>query len=177
MTKLFNKLFLFQVYSYCLNIFYKFSEIIPPPFRIFLLRIFFKKIGKNCLIDYEVYFRFPELISLGKNVIINRGCEFYASHLKGGANIIIGDNVVFSPYVILFSAQQDYSTLALDDKVQSIIIEDNVWIGGRVTILPGVKIGKGSVIGAGSVVTKDTPPFTVSVGVPAKVIKKREILN
>ena len=54
-----------------------------------------------------------------------------------------------------------------------IVIEDYVWIGGRANIMAGVTIGKGSVIGAGAVVTRDIPPYSVAVGVPAKVIKTR----
>ena len=56
---------------------------------------------------------------------------------------------------------------------QGIIIEDDVWIAANVTVCDGVKIGKGAVIGAGAVVVNDIPPFTVAVGVPAKVIKHR----
>jgi maltose O-acetyltransferase len=55
-----------------------------------------------------------------------------------------------------------------------VIIEDDVWIGIRVIVLPGVKIGKGSIVGAGAVVTKDVPPWTIVGGVPAKVIKRRK---
>lgn len=55
-----------------------------------------------------------------------------------------------------------------------VLIEDDVWIGARVIILPGVKVGKGSVIGAGSVVTKDVMPYTVVGGNPARVLKGRE---
>ena len=55
-----------------------------------------------------------------------------------------------------------------------VVIEDDVWIGTRSIILPGVTIGKGSVIAAGSVVTKDVPPYNLVGGIPAKIIKKRE---
>ena len=57
-------------------------------------------------------------------------------------------------------------------KTQKIIIEDEVWIGANVTILPGIKVGKCSVIGAGSIVTKDVPEYSIVAGIPAKVIKK-----
>lgn len=56
---------------------------------------------------------------------------------------------------------------------KKVTIEDDVWIGTQISILPGVTIGRGSVIGAGAVVTKDTPPYSVAVGMPAKVIKDR----
>ena len=56
-----------------------------------------------------------------------------------------------------------------------IIIEDNVWIGDKVTILSGVKIGIGSIIGANSVVTKDIPPYSIAAGVPSKIIKRYDL--
>jgi Acetyltransferase (isoleucine patch superfamily) len=58
--------------------------------------------------------------------------------------------------------------------VAKIVIEDDVWIGANATILPGVKVGRGSVIGAGSVVNKDIPEYSLAVGVPAKVIRNRK---
>ena len=58
--------------------------------------------------------------------------------------------------------------------VKPVVIGDDVWLGRRAIILPGVCIGNGSIIGAGAVVTKDIPPFSVAVGVPAKVIKDRK---
>jgi acetyltransferase-like isoleucine patch superfamily enzyme len=60
----------------------------------------------------------------------------------------------------------------LKPSARPVIVEDDVWIGTRAVILPGVRIGYGSVIGAGSVVTKDVPPMTVVAGIPAKPIKK-----
>jgi acetyltransferase-like isoleucine patch superfamily enzyme len=58
---------------------------------------------------------------------------------------------------------------------KEVVIEDDVWLGYNVIVLPGVTIGKGSVIGAGSVVSKDIPPYSIAIGNPARVIKKREI--
>ena len=57
---------------------------------------------------------------------------------------------------------------------EDVVIEDDVWIGSRCVILGNVRVGRGSVIGAGSVVTKDIPPFSIAVGVPCKVVKKRK---
>ena len=56
---------------------------------------------------------------------------------------------------------------------QPVLIEDDVWIGARAIILPGLRIGKGAIVGAGSVVTKDVPPYAICVGNPARVIKSR----
>lgn len=74
-----------------------------------------------------------------------------------------------------FAAGHDYTELSLPDTAGSIEVGDYVWIGGRSVVLGGVKIGEGAVIGAGSVVTRDIPPYTVAAGVPAKVIKMREL--
>ncbi len=59
----------------------------------------------------------------------------------------------------------------------SVTIEDDVWIGSRVIILPGIKIGKGSIIGAGAVVTKDVPEYSIVGGVPAKLIRSRNFVS
>ena len=90
--------------------------------------------------------------------------------------IVIGNNVAIAPEVKIFSASHDYQDISLPDYGEGIYIEDYVWIGGGAIILPGVKIGKGSVIGAGSIVTHDIPDWSVAVGNPARVIKKR-VLN
>jgi maltose O-acetyltransferase len=173
--KFLTQIHIFQAYTFALEIFYGALNFAPSIIRIFFFKIIFQKIGPNCLIDYKTYFRFPNKISIGKGVTINRGCEFFGTMLNGGAKIVIGDYVTFSPGVKLYSAAQNYMTLDLNDKVGDIFIEDFAWIGAGVIVLPGIKIGKGAVVGAGSVVTKSIPCNTVAVGVPAKVIKSRGI--
>ena len=132
--------------------------------------------GGGGLIYTQVYFRYPKKIFIGKKCAINRGCRFFAStHTKDKKNIIIGDYVAFGPNVTIFSAGHDTKTLNLTDTYARVVIENHVWIGGNSTILQGVTIHEGAIIGAGSLVTKDVPPWTVSVGIPATVIKKRLI--
>jgi len=167
------QLLLFQLYSYFLNIIFTILDLLPFPFRFLIFKIILKKLGRSVLIDYKVYIRFPEKVIIGDRVAINRGCQIYATYLQGGAEIIIEDNVALSPNVILFSAGQDYQTLKLGDKVGTIKICKNSWIGGGAIILPGVEIGEGSIIGAGSIVTKNIPPYSIAIGSPARVIKKR----
>ena len=92
--------------------------------------------------------------------------------------IEIGDNVMISPRVSLFAENHNYDNPKLIMKTQGvtkkfIIIEDDCWIAANSIILAGVTIGKGSVIAAGSVVTKDVPPYSVVAGVPAEIIKRR----
>ena len=92
----------------------------------------------------------------------------------------IGNNVMMGQDCLLYTRNHDFSDVEkpmIDQGFSSkeiIIIEDDVWIGARVIILPGVKIGKGSIIGAGAVVTKDVDPYSMVGGVPAKLIKKRK---
>jgi len=170
-------LILFQLYSYFLNTIFTILDLLPFPLRFLIFKLFLKKLGHSVLIDYKVYIRFPEKVIIGDHVAINRGCQLYATYLQGGAEIIIEDNVALSPNVCLFSAGQDHKTLKLGDIVGTIRICKNSWIGGGTIVLPGVEIGEGSIIGAGSVVTKNIPPYSIAVGSPAKVIKKRVLLK
>ncbi|WP_232325882.1 acyltransferase [Spirosoma montaniterrae] len=74
----------------------------------------------------------------------------------------------------IFTLEHDPHSDYHDTKSGDVIIEDHVWVASRVTILPGVRIGRGSVIASGAVVTKDVPPMSIAGGVPAKIIGKRE---
>lgn len=98
--------------------------------------------------------------------------------LLGYGHICIGNYVIISNHCTILGYNhitQKKDMLIMDQGVRKYqtIIEDDVWVGAHSVILPGVKIGKGSVIGAGSVVTKDIKPYTIAVGNPAKVIKER----
>lgn len=109
-------------------------------------------------------------IKLGKNIFINSNCYFMDC-----ATITLGDNVFMGPSCGLYTAihPMDYQTRNTGlEKCLPITIGNNVWIGGNVVVLPGVTIGDGCVIGAGSVVTKDIDANSVACGNPCKVIKK-----
>ena len=165
----------FSFYSYAENLLWKFSEFLPPPLRTWLLRLFFKRLGAEPLIDYGVYIRYMFKVSIGDRVAINRGCRFFASYQIKDAEIIIGDHVVFSPDVRLLGAGHDYETIDLRDTASTINIGSYAWIGTGTIVLPGVTVGEGAVIGAGAVVSNDIPAWTVAVGVPAKVIRHRKV--
>ena len=110
------------------------------------------------------------LLDIGDNTFINYGCSLAATKL-----VRIGANCNIGTYAIMMD--NDFHRLEPERRNERsdsapIILEDNVWLGARVTVLRGVTIGEGSVIGAGSVVTKDIPPRSVAVGIPAKVIKE-----
>jgi maltose O-acetyltransferase len=170
-------LFLFSLYSYCYNLIFLVLEILPPVLRFLIFKIMLKKLGKNSYIDYGTYFRYPKKISIGNQVIINKNCKFYASFHDKKAEIIIGNNIAIAPGVSIYSASHDHSNITLPHIGDTVKINDDVWIGARSTILPGVELGKGAVVGAGSVVTKNVPEFTIVAGNPAKTIKKRTIIK
>ena len=109
-------------------------------------------------------------IVLGKNVFINSNCYF-----MDGAKITVGDNVFIGPSCGFYTANHplDYQTRNQGiEQALPILIGNNVWLGGNVIVLPGVEIGDGCVIGAGSVVNKDIEVNSIAIGVPCKVIKK-----
>ncbi len=120
-------------------------------------------------------------IVLGDNVSVQAGSMLigYGDLENPSGVITVGNNTRIAPKCMLIAANHVFSD---PDKPickqgmapEPITIGDDVWIGGGVHINAGVTIGRGSVIGAGAVVTKDIPPFSVAVGVPAKVVKRRE---
>lgn len=93
--------------------------------------------------------------------------------------VIIGKDVMMGPECIVYTRNHAHDRTEIPMRQQGfeqekpVIIDDDVWIGGRVTILPGVHIGKGSIVGAGAVVTKDVPEYAIVGGNPAKIIKYR----
>lgn len=173
----YTKIILFINYSYISNLLFFILDILPPFLRTIIFKIIFLKFGSKSYIDYTTFWRYSKKISIGDNVSINRGCKFYASYFVKDAYIEIGNNVVIAPDVTFYSAGHNYKYCDLPDIASSIIIEDYVWIGGKTIVLPGVRIGKGAVIGAGSVVSKDIPPFSIAVGNPAKIIKERGLTD
>lgn len=109
-------------------------------------------------------------IKIGNSTMINYGCIINASK-----SVKVGDRCQLGYYVVILDSAMHRLEMELrhaPPESKAVIIEDDVWIGTRAIILPGVRIGKGSVVASGSIVTKDVPPFTVVAGVPAKPIKK-----
>lgn len=132
-------------------------------------------IGKGTSILQGLYIYFHGLspirrgsFSIGNNTVINRDCC-----LDARSQLRIGNNVSISPQVTLLTEEHDINNRDFRLTLAPIIIDDYVFIGTRAMVLPGVKIGKGAVVAAGSVVTKDVSPFTIVAGVPAKKIGER----
>lgn len=134
----------------------------------------FIKIGKNFeLYPYTKLSTFDGFIDIGDDCSCHEFCILY-----GHGGLKIGNNVRIAAHTVIIPANHIFNDLNKPIRLQGetrngITIEEDVWIGSRVTILDGVTIGKGSVIGAGSVVTRSIPPNSVAFGIPAKVVKKR----
>ncbi len=140
--------------------------------------IVFKSVGKKTVFkSLSSTFLYSDKIVIGDFVQIGPKAHFDA---LGGLEIREG--VIFGPEVTIYTRSHNYDSdcleaLPFDQKmvVAPVIINEYVWVGTKVIILPGVNIGKGSVIAAGAVVTKDVPEYSVVGGNPAKVLKYRNI--
>lgn len=132
------------------------KEVIPSSQNLFVIPPFYCEYGTH--------------ISIGKNFFANYNCV-----MIDVAPIKIGDNCMFGPNVSLYTAGHPIHPATRNSGYEygkEITVGDNVWIGGSVTILPGVHIGNNVVIGAGSVVSSDIPDMTVAVGNPCRVIRQ-----
>ena len=151
---------------------YVINDILPHiPFwtcRRIILKLLRVKIGRKSFIMKRTYIMTPNHLSIGNYSDINRGCLIDA---RGG--ITIGDNVSISHNVNLITGGHNICSPAFKGKYLPITIGDYVWIGVGCTILNNVRIGKGAVVCAGAVVTKDVEDYAVVAGIPAKKIKER----
>jgi len=144
------------------------SKIPFYSFRVFYYNCFCRlRIGKNSSVGMGLFVTGSD-IEIGSNVVINRRCT-----LDGRAGIKIGNNVSISPEVYILSLEHDMNSPDFKPTGKKVIIEDYAWICARAIILPGVRIGKGAVVGAGAVVTGDVEPLSIVVGSPARAVNKR----
>ena len=132
-------------------------------------------IKDNPRIHPSASFRCGYNIYLGKNSHINQFCCIWASE---NSKIILGDDLLMGPGVKMFSSNHSTKDAAIPMNMQpwvekDIVVGNNAWIGANSVVLAGVKIGDGTVIAAGSVVTKDIPEYVIAGGVPAKPIRNR----
>ena len=130
---------------------------------------------------YGSYAICTQHISIGKKVIIRPSTMLFASgHGAHTPNIIIEDYVLMGSGVHIYTANHAYSDPSVaiyfqgHEKIKPVKISYGAWLGANCIILPGVTVGRNSVVGAGSIVTKDVPDNTVVAGQPAKFIKKIE---
>lgn len=138
--------------------------------RFIVYKFLLKKLGSFILIYPGVHLTHTYGISFGKKCSINSGAI-----LDGRGGITIGDDVMIGPHSYIASSSHTYDNpkvpmTSRGHFMKPVTIKDDVWIGANTTILGGVTIGKGVIVGAGAVVTKNVPNYTIVGGVPAKKI-------
>jgi acetyltransferase-like isoleucine patch superfamily enzyme len=137
--------------------------------RLCFYRLILKaKIGQGSSIFMRTWFDAPGNLVIGANSTINQGCR-----LDSRGSITIGDNVSISAEVCILTAEHDIQSRDFLGVTEPVIISDYVFLGTRVTILPGVCLGEGAVVAAGAVVTKNVAPYTIVGGVPARILGTR----
>jgi acetyltransferase-like isoleucine patch superfamily enzyme len=141
--------------------------------RHYCYRHFYKiQIPSDSVLYCGCRFFNPWGITIGHNSIVGDH-----AFLDGRRKIKIGNNVNIAQEVRIFTLEHDISSPTFAAVGNMVNIEDWVYIGNRVTILPGVTIGEGAVVASGAVVTKDVSPWTMVGGIPAKFIKKRPVVK
>ena len=148
-----------------------YSWPISKKIKQFSGKLMFSKCGNG--IDLGRKIQFSSNVSIGDNSSLGDN-----SYING--SLIIGNDVMIAANCAFIARNHEYARTDIPmnkqgNKEKVIVIEDDVWIGYGSIIMPGVKIGKGSIIAAGSVVTKDVDPYYIVGGVPAKIIKKRGV--
>lgn len=160
-------------YEYCqeaLKITMELNTKYNPPEKVRELfsKLTASEIDESCLIIPPFYTEFGKNTKIGKKVFINSCC-----HFQDNGGIEIGDRTMIGPRVTITTLNHDINPETRANAMpKPVKIGENVWIGADCTILPGVTIGDNSIIGAGSVVTKDVPANVVVAGNPAKLIKE-----
>jgi acetyltransferase-like isoleucine patch superfamily enzyme len=174
------KLFISLIYT---KLFHRNARLIRLPFDIRNKK--YIRIGDNFTCGMGCRFEaYPDGVN-GKTLKIGRDVQIndYV-HITAKSSVIIGNNVLMASKIYISDCTHgDYSGGVRDShpdifpskrelKVKPVLIEDNVWLGEFVSILPGTTIGKGTIVGSNSVVTKNLPSYVIAVGTPAKPIKK-----
>lgn len=153
-----------------LNIYKHFSTTLYSS----VISLILNKCGNNFKIQTNSKIIKHSKLTIGDNVSIN-----HCSYINASGEVIIGNNVLIGPFVMIHSGNHNFQSklkLIRDQghNLKKTIIGNDVWIASHVCILPGVSIGDGCVIGAGSIVTKSLPPYSIAVGNPAKILSFRE---
>lgn len=164
--------------------FYGFARHLPESFRFqplgnlsrwvrgLICKNIFRSMGRDVNIERGAFFGSGADVEIGD-------CSGMGINCQLPANVRIGSNVMMGPDVLAIGQSHKFDSIETPMRLQGdmppypVTIEDDVWIGARVIILPGVTVCKGAIIGAGAVVTRDVPPYAICVGNPARVVRYR----
>ena len=162
-----------HAYVYALNGLHLLLDLSPWFLRNLAWRLLLRDCGSGVFFDHKIYVKYPRLVSIGHDVSINRGVEFYCS-MRVRSRILIGSNVRIAPNVQLHAAGHDPADPQLGETGADIVVGDDAWIGAGAIVLQGVRIGHGAIIAAGSVVTADVADNVIAGGVPARTLRMRQ---
>jgi maltose O-acetyltransferase len=159
--------------AYAVGLYYlglRFTAALPSMhLRNLILRsLYGLNLHKGAVLMGRFELRRPRRIQIGTGTVVGDRCE-----LDGREGLTIGRNVNISSEVKIYTLQHDYRLPGFPNRGGPVTVEDYAWLSTRCTILPGVTVGRGAVVAAGAVVTKDVAPLTVVGGIPATVIAQR----
>lgn len=167
-----------------LVLYYGFAKGLPDSYRLppigpiskrirgFVCKNIFKSMGENVNVERGARFGWGTGVEIGSNSGIGVNCPL-------PANIKIGSDVMIGPDVLIVDQNHRFDRIDIPMRLQGdqdpapVAIEDDVWIGARAIILPGVRIRKGAIAGSGAVIAKDVPPYAICAGNPARIIGAR----
>ncbi len=143
-------------------------------------RTFFTNLSKLRLQSYGKNLRVNNKCKFNRHTIVGDNCNFNGIDIRGRGQCKIGDWFHSGTDILILTDNHNYmsaSKIPYDERIicKDVVIDDFVWIGTRVTILPGVHIGEGAIIQAGAVVVKDIPAYSIAGGNPATVFKYRDV--
>lgn len=163
-----------------LLIFYLFARHLPATYfplgklfnsiRVSVLRRIFS-IGDHTVIQPGFRFGMKGSLKIGKHCQVNE--DVYIQSAEIGDYVLIAQRVAILSVTHRMDRTDMYIKMQGSTESRAVIIEDDVWLGRNVVVMPGIRIGTGAVVGAGAVVTKDVPPYAIVGGVPAKLIRYR----
>ena len=144
--------------------------------RNYILKSDFKRFGANSRLEYPCHIESPRMVTVEENVNIRYGLQVLNAKTE---EVIIKRNSTLAPNVTMVPNNHIptvgipiflLTSSHVNDKTSKIVIEEDCWVGTNSILLEGCRLGRGSVVGAGSIVTKKVPPYAVVVGIPAKIV-------
>ncbi|MCD4681762.1 MAG: acyltransferase [Bacteroidales bacterium] len=134
----------------------------------------FGELGEKCFIHPTCSISHGNKLFVKNNVQLNSHIHFFC---QGG--LFLGNNVTIAAHTLIITSNHDYRRnkavpFGQDIEIRPVYIHDNVWIGANCTIMPGIEIGEGAIVGAGAVVAKDVEPCAIVAGNPARVVGHRD---